>query len=189
MREKPGKTGIDAGKLLRNRIVSEMTVLIYVSAHKEYLYETSRLNTFYFLSKPIVQDEFNAMMDWAVRHVTMTRELTAYTYIPIMVDRATMRIPTRTVMYLESKRREIYLHTQDHVYTYYGRLGDTEKELPEQAFIRIHQSYIINFAYVKSVTQKSVTMGNGERLTISIPYRDKIVTAYMKYRGEIMWRL
>ena len=51
---------------------------------------------------------------------------------------------------------------------FYGKMNDVEKQLAGHLnFIRIHQSFLVNFAYIKRITFETVTMMDGKVLKIS----------------------
>lgn len=52
---------------------------------------------------------------------------------------------------------------------FYGKMNDLEKKLSESSnrFIRIHQSYLVNFDYIRSMNFTSITMHDGKILQIS----------------------
>ncbi len=54
-------------------------------------------------------------------------------------------------------------------YSFNGKLSETEAELHpgKIPFMRIHQSYLVNFFWIKSRTRTNVTMINGDRLPVS----------------------
>ena len=61
---------------------------------------------------------------------------------------------------LESKEKK-------EIRTFYGKLNEIEKRIPENVFLRIHKSYLVNKNYVKEFTYEWVKMLNGDVLNIS----------------------
>lgn len=51
--------------------------------------------------------------------------------------------------------------------TFYGKLNEIEERLPENVFLRIHKSYLVNKSYVKEFTYEWIKMLNGDVLSIS----------------------
>ncbi len=53
--------------------------------------------------------------------------------------------------------------------TFNGKLSEVEEKLSEGKvpFLRIHQSYLVNYHLIKSRTKSQVTLVNGMKLTIS----------------------
>ena len=53
------------------------------------------------------------------------------------------------------------------VKSFYGKLNEIEERIPEDGFLRIHKSYLVNRNYVKEFTYEWVKMLNGDVLNIS----------------------
>ena len=82
-------------------------------------------------------------------------------------------MPVRDIVYFESNNRIVYIHLKDgsdeH---FYGKLNNVEKELvaSRQYFLRIHQSFLVNYDYVKKMNFSNITisfMGKEIELKIS----------------------
>lgn len=177
-------TGVDAGRKLRENVVNELTLLIFVSGHQSYYREIVDLNVFCFIPKPIFLDEFNLKINKAIKRVLRIRQMSKTPVFVIKKNKKEIHIPTNLIMYLESDVRVIHLHTEEEEYTYYGVLDENENRLPKGTFARIHKSHLINFDHVASITSKEVTMKNKIKLVISDKYREKVKTSYLLYRGN-----
>ena len=81
------------------------------------------------------------------------------------------------IYYFESQNRIVHIHTlkngsavsDDTENKFYGKMNDVERQLSERNgnFIRIHQSYLVNFDYIKSMNFDRVCMSDGTVLQIS----------------------
>ena len=69
-----------------------------------------------------------------------------------------------------SMDKKIIIVKKDGKEEFYGKLKNIAETLPAD-FLMIHQSYIINHAYVSEYSYEMVKMANGENLNISKPYR------------------
>ena len=183
--EMRGITGVEAGRKLRENIASDQTLLIFVSWHKGYYHEIIDLNVFCFIPKPIFENEFNLKIGNAIKKVLRQRQLPIAPRFTVKINGGEIHIPVSSIMHLESDARKVHVHTADEIYTYYGKLKEEEAKLPAHTFSRIHNSYLINFAHMISISAKSVTMKDGRRFPISEKYRDKVKTAYAHYRGNL----
>lgn len=68
---------------------------------------------------------------------------------------------------------------------FYGKLRSIAENLPAD-FIMIHQSYIINQAFVCEYSYEAVKMVNGENLNISKPYRKETRSKIKQYQKANM---
>lgn len=59
-----------------------------------------------------------------------------------------MRINYSEIYYFESQKRIVTVHTLNKDIEFYAKLGDVQTMLPENEFVRCHQSFIINMNMV-----------------------------------------
>ncbi|WP_459781844.1 LytTR family transcriptional regulator DNA-binding domain-containing protein [Blautia glucerasea] len=69
--------------------------------------------------------------------------------------------------------RKIYIHTKQGTDYFYGKLSDIEVELENSVipFIRIHQSYLVNYHHISQYQSSKIIMENGVELTVSAAHR------------------
>jgi len=175
-------TGIEAGRLLRENIANDQTLLIFVSNHKTYYKEIIDLSVFCFIPKPIRINEFNQKLGRGIGYILNQRKHSAMPALVIKKAQHTVAVPVDSILYLVSNLRKISLHTKVETHLYYGKLDEEERRLPSDTFCRIHKSYLINFSHMKTLTHKDVMMINGKGFPISETYREQVKTAYRRYR-------
>ncbi|MUG45825.1 LytTR family DNA-binding domain-containing protein [Paenibacillus woosongensis] len=107
-------------------------------------------------------------------------------FLPIHQKGREILVPFRDIVYLESKIRKIHLYTKDNEIQYYSTLSEEEKKLPFTNFIRIHQSYIVNFHYIREISYKKVFLVTGIQLPISERNSASVKKNYLKFRGSLI---
>jgi len=175
-------TGIESGRVLREKIENDQTLLIYISSHSKYYKDIIDLNVLCFIPKPFNITEFNMKVSKAIERVVYQRQVSAYPDFKFEKNGSDVYIPIKLIMYLESDLRKITLYTTTKEHTYYGSLNAEEEKLPKDLFCRTHRSYIICFSHMTSITSLSVEI-SGKDIPISSRYRDSVKLAYMHYRG------
>lgn len=55
-----------------------------------------------------------------------------------------------------------------------------EKELKTDLFIRVHQSYLVNYLYIKTVSQKEIVTMDDQVIQISEERSDKVQEKYIQ---------
>lgn len=171
--EMPKVNGISAAEQIRNREFPAL--IVYVSSYEKYLKELFNTEPFRFLSKPIDGNKFRSVFMDANKRIRQKSEYFSFSY-----NKEYIKIPLGKIYYFESRNRVIYIHTARTVrcentetgeaeYRFYGKMNDVEKQLSDSnaRFLRIHQSYLVNFDYIKSMNFTSVTMSDGTVLQIS----------------------
>ena len=97
---------------------------------------------------------------------------------------------TGKVLYFESRNRVIHIFLKDGTdERFYGKLNDVEQELAGRgkSFVRIHQSYLVNYIYIKRANAAAITIDAGEKGLLSLKVseeRQKTVKARMCQLAE-----
>lgn len=114
-------------------------------------------------------------------------------YFPFTYNKAVRKIPLNRIYYFESQNRIVHIHTlkngsavsDDTENKFYGKMNDVERQLSERNgnFIRIHQSYLVNFDYIKSMNFDRVCMSDGTVLQISEDRQKAVRTLFCTMAG------
>lgn len=182
--------GITAAELIRNMEIPAL--IVYISNHEKYLKELFNTEPFRFISKPINEIEFRSVFFDAHKRICQNLKYFSYTY-----NKKIIKVPLGIINYFESKNRIIHIYTTKKIITpslvydeseckFYGKLNDVEKQLADSNvhFIRIHQSYLVNFDYIKSMNFTTVTMSNGVMLQISNDKQKKVRNQFCTIAGK-----
>ncbi|MBO5485855.1 MAG: LytTR family transcriptional regulator, partial [Eubacterium sp.] len=78
----------------------------------------------------------------------------------------TRRVKVNDIYHVESNRKKVVLHHIDGIEETVQKLNEIEKLLPDY-FLRIHQSFLVNMNYVKSISAYTLETTNGFILPIS----------------------
>ena len=70
-------------------------------------------------------------------------------------------------------------------YLLYGKLDEVEKELEDKAFLRIHQSYLVNMKHIVGINRYEALLNNGIRLKISKDRYKSVKEKFVSYKGEM----
>ena len=66
------------------------------------------------------------------------------------------------------------IHTADYKLVTHQTMSDMEKTLPSKQFIRVHKSYIIALAHIKSIYGNIIETGKAT-IPIGINYKEKVM--------------
>ncbi|MBQ6119070.1 MAG: LytTR family transcriptional regulator, partial [Clostridia bacterium] len=83
------------------------------------------------------------------------------------------------ILYVEASDKQVVVHTWDGAETYNYLMSEIESLLPATLFFRIQRSFIVNFQYVYAYDAKSVTMRNGDTLSLKAKDFQKAYREFM----------
>ena len=72
---------------------------------------------------------------------------------------------TQDILYVEAANKQVLFHMANGTVAYHYTMGEIEAMIGDR-FSRIQRSYLINLQYVASYTAKTVTMQNGDVLSL-----------------------
>lgn len=176
----PGMTGIDFLKTLRHPPKT-----IFTTAYRNYALESYDLDVIDYLLKPITFDRFLQAVD-RYHRTNPTSEAPTTTsktsssassedeFIIIKSGNKHHKISIHSILYIESLKDYIKIHTtQNRIVSKY-KISDIEKELMSKSFLRVHRSYIVNTTKVTAFTPHDVEIGEVE-IPIGVSYKGKVL--------------
>lgn len=149
--------GISAARCIRE--IDRSVLLIYISGYDQYLKELFEVEPFRFLSKPVNDNKFCRYFREACQRIGETEVFYQFTF-----NKEIKKVPLKDIVYFESRNRMVYIYFRDNSFEhFYGKLNDVEKELTNsrQYFLRTHQSFLVNYDYIKKMNFFNVTVSIG----------------------------
>ena len=171
----PGMTGIE---MLRKLPVKPVTII--TTANHDMALDAFNLDVVDYLVKPFSFDRFNHAMERAKAYLKYKhQDASAMTekpdYIMVKSDYKIVKIFFKEIKYIEGLGEyvKIILDKGNFVVTLEA-LKNLEKMLPQEQFIRIHKSYILNTALIRAVSGNMVSLSDGSALPIGKVYKDEV---------------
>lgn len=159
------KDGIAVGNFIRNEMEDIQTHIVYISSKESYAMQLFKVQPLDFLIKPVSEEQIKEVLRRSIR-----QKRNADVYFEYKKGNSVMRVSLKDIAYFMSMDKKIVIVKKDGEEEFYGKLKCIAENLPSD-FIMIHQSYIINQAYVSEYTYETVKLVNGENINISKPYR------------------
>lgn len=184
--EMEGIDGIEVGHILRSDDENEIVQLIYISSHEEYHLQLFDVQPSGFIKKPIEVEIFNNKLISIIQKAIRRQLKGRSNSIMVHQKGKEVLVHLRDIMYLESRKRKVILYTRDGEIEYYSTLNKEERRFPDRNFIRIHQSYIVNFYFIKEICNKKVIFVNLKELPISEKNSASVRKNYLKFRGDLI---
>lgn len=175
----PVLNGIDFIKTLKNP-----PAIILTTAYREYALDGFDLDIIDYLLKPIAFDRFLKAVDkYRDRQLVPSQEATMpkenVDYIFCNINRTHHKVIFSDIIYIESLKDYVRIHTQTTKLVVKGNIGSFMKRLPADQFVRIHRSHIIAMGGIQSYNQSEVCI-EGHQLAIGVSYRDGFIAALNK---------
>lgn len=146
--------GISAARKIRE--TDRSVLFIYISGYDQYLKDLFEVEPFRFLSKPLDEEKFHQYFKEACHRIGETEIFYQFTF-----NREIRKVPLKDVVYFESRNREVHIYLNDGSTAYfYGKLNVVEKELEDSRryFLRIHQSFLVNYDYITKMNFFNITI-------------------------------
>ena len=143
--------------------------VIFTTAHREYAIEGYELNVVDYLLKPIVFSRFFKAIEKFLDTQTVLESnhiIEDSTHIFVQSNKKNIKILFEEVLYIESIKDYVKIHTTKDKLTIKHGLSTFEDKLDER-FIRVHRSYIVNSQKVTAYTKQDIEIGD-----IEIPIGD-----------------
>ena len=146
--------GVSTAKRIKSHDCN--VIIIFISGYENHLKELFEVEPFRFISKPINKEQLIKYYSDAVIRLRENNDYFQYSFNKEMV-----KIPINKIVYFESKNRTITVFLNDgSTALFYKKMNELEKELSlcKQKFIRIHQSFFVNYNYVTKINQSFITI-------------------------------
>lgn len=171
----PTLTGVDFIKTL-----SRKPKIIMTTAYKEYAFEAYQLDVVDYLLKPITFGRFlkaiNKLFDKEFFSAVQDESAAVFeeAFIYLKADKKSIKVTLKDILYIESCRDYVQVHTATHSFLVHHRISALEEKLPESMFLRVHRSFIVSKNRVSAFTNTSVEVG-GKTLSIGRLYKEQVM--------------
>lgn len=146
------------------------TLIIYLSRHRQSTEKLLYTEPFRFLQKPINIKEFHGAFLAACEKIWKEKA-----YFSFFYNKTFYKIPLNKIAYFESRGRIIFIHMAESltpgtfINKFYGKMNDIDKQISSMSnrFLRIHQSFLINYDYILNISLTHAVMMDGRHVQIS----------------------
>ena len=174
----PGRNGIEIARELREK--NKKTILIFVTAMEDYVFEAFDVNAFNYIVKPFNDNRFMDVLNKAINEYKSSGEAEQETrYVMVSNKGMHTKVKLDEIIYAEVFNRKVVIHKRDEEIEYYGKMSELEA-LVGESFFRSHRAYLINLKYVEKYDAKTIYMEKGKVLMAKKNYPE-FVKKYMKY--------
>jgi two-component system LytT family response regulator len=174
----PDLNGMDFVKSLK-----EKSGIIFTTAYSEYALEGFKVDAIDYLLKPISYNDFLKAVNKAKLLLGNTEQKrdaakASSDHLFVKSEYKIMRIELSDIKYIESMHEYVRIHlvNEKPVMTLIS-MKTIEEQLPDDRFMRVHRSYIVNKEKIKVVERNRIIFDNN----VYIPVSDQYKAAFQEF--------
>lgn len=171
----------------RIRDVSSATILIFVTNYIEYSIEGYEVQAFRYLLKSELDKKLYSYFSQAIKAYEKER-----TYLRFCSESNEIDVLPSNLVYIETEQRHLRLHLINDIretFLINMTMQNLQELLQEKGFLRIHQSYIVNMAYIQKIQSVGVWLIGDIKLPISARNYTQIKKMYLEWKGKKRWNI
>lgn len=173
----PQVDGIEAARRLRKK--DGICEIVFATTSRRHGMEGYEIHALDYLTKPFTQLEVDGVMDWFLRQrAEKRRELTVRT------PEGEEAIRAQDILYIESRGHSCVIHARQQELSVRGSIDELAAGL-DASFFRCHKSFLLNFAHVAEIEQRSFRLDSGETVPISAANLISSKSALMEWRTQL----
>lgn len=158
----PELTGISLLKVLQKR-----PLVVLTTAYSEYALEGYELDVADYLLKPITFERFLRAVDKVTQRlegkqtpaVEKVIQDSGNQFMFVKDGTKLVKVELNDILYIEGLKDYVTIHTKQQKITSLQRMKALEEQLPSDAFIRIHNSFIVSLKAIEVVHRGDVQVG------------------------------
>ena len=194
--------GVDGFALLKALPQGHAPAIIFVTAFQDHAVKAFELRATDFVVKPVNEDRLGSALDQARSDLEARRAGERLAFLQarlaelesralaasdpglwVQIGSERRRLTLSEIRWLEAERDYVRVHMSGHAHLVNAMLGDMEKALDADAFLRVHRSAIVRKDKVRAVLRGRFSapvleLDDGHRVPVGRKYRDAVRTAF-----------
>lgn len=170
----PDLTGIEFVRSLENA-----PKIIFTTAYEKYALEGFKLNAIDYLLKPFSYEEFLKAAGKARKQLELetSSQLSIEAnnqFLFLKSEYKIRRINFNDILYIEGLKDyiKVYTTSEDKPVLSLNSIKSLEQKLPEDRFMRVHRSFIVNLDRIETIERSRIIFGK-TYIPVSDQYKDK----------------
>lgn len=193
---------VDGFAVLKSLPQGRAPAIIFVTAFQDHAVKAFELRATDFVVKPVSGDRLAAALDQARKDLDARRADERLAFLQarlaelesralsasdpglwVQIGSDKRRLALVDIRWLEAERDYVRVHTTSQTHLVNAMLGDMEKALEGQPFLRIHRSAIVRKDKVRAISRGRFStpvleLDDGHRLPVGRKYRDAVRSAF-----------
>lgn len=168
----PVISGIDFLRSLR-----KAPAVIITTAHPDFALQGYELDVVDYLVKPVSLERFMKAVNKAIERVRQqspAETVSKADFMFVKSDQKLIRINFSDINYIEGMKDYVKIFTKERMIVTLHTMKFFESSLPASGFIRVHKSYIVNAAAIKSIAGNELELQQ-TRIPIGNSYKEQLM--------------
>lgn len=171
-----GEDGFVLAEHFQGRLPAAL--LIFVSSHEKYVYDSFKLHPFRFLPKRCLEQ----MLPEAISAALAEQKRREDRFLPVENGQGVEKIPLEAIAYIWQQGKYACIVKTDGSQSRVRRtLKSLAQELPEDIFLQIDRGYLCNVAKVTQLKKDKLTLATGEEFYVSSGRLRELKDKVMEY--------
>lgn len=159
---------------------NEEALILFLTTHVELSRRGYMVNAFRYIDKACIVEEIEEALN-SIDELPKKDRMIAFH----VVNMAEMHVRVRDILFVETDKRNIIVHTVECDYISNRGIDEVEEELKDCGFFRCHKSYLVNLERVRKIDRIYAYFGNGTKAMISTRKYIEMKERFFAYNSMI----
>jgi len=175
-----GMTGIETA--MRIRKFNEFAKIIFLTSTESFVYNAFEAKASNYLIKSFHDDKFETVF---LSTVNSLNRFLSKEVIRFKSQQEEIAFNLSDITHFESFKRLVIVNTSNkEVHEFYYKLSDLIVGLQDKGFILTHRSYLVNLAYIKTISTNELTLKNNVIIPISRKLLKSVKQSFIEYLNK-----
>lgn len=178
----PGVNGLEFARTIRRT-----TLIIFTTAYAEYALDSYEVDAIDYLVKPIEIGRFKRAIEKARSYRELllgetdqnSIESITSEHMFVKSERRYYKVLFKNILFIEGLKDYIIIQQEDQRIITKMTLKAMQEQLPENTFLRVNKSYIVNTDHIDSFDNNDIFIGKYE-VSIGNSYRDEFFGKFVR---------
>ena len=173
----PDISGMTIAKKIRMQ--EENLEIVFITNKDELVYDAIKVVPFRFIRKSRFDEEIQEAL-----HEFIAKLNNKKIFYIFSTSNGEKTVQPTQIRYVEVSSHKLSIHMLNESFITSGNLKDIEEQFYTYGFIKVHQSFLVNFRFINYIKRNEVILDNGTALPLSRSRYEKTKFEYMRLSRE-----
>lgn len=152
-------------------------VIIFCTNHDDLVFDSFKLDAFYFVRKSFLKDDLSAALQKFIRSF-----VSDHSFYLLKTRTEVIKLPYQDILYFEVSGNDLYIHLSDGTeYSERRSISSILDFIPQNTFIRIDKNFLINMKYISGISENKLYLSTGKEFKIPKAKIGFVKSEYVNY--------